>query len=342
MTGRLQVVFFHRRQTPDFSVRRLFGEVRKALPIWIEPRVAVSRFPSRGLWRRVYNIVEAVFRQGDVNHITGDVHYLVYLLCRKRTLLTILDLVTVHRLTGWRRAAFLFLWYRLPIRRAALVTVISEATRQDLLRHVAMDPDRVRVVHCPVPDTYRPSPKLFPETQPVLLMVGTRPNAGKNIERMAQAIQGLSCRIRVIGELDDSQRHALEQSGVTWTAAANISDEQMAEEYRRCDLLLFASTFEGFGLPIVEAQAIGRPVVTSRNQSMPEVAGDAACLVDPFDVASIRRGVMRVLTDAPYRESLVERGYRNVERFQPTRIAAQYARLYAELAGITQLTDDHA
>jgi len=82
----------------------------------------------------------------------------------------------------------------------------------------------------------------------------------------------------------------------------------------------------------VEAQAVGRPVVTSNRCSMPEVAGDAACFVDPESIESIRRGVVRVLEERPYRESLIEKGLENVKRFAPARIAAQYADLYRTIA----------
>ena len=73
---------------------------------------------------------------------------------------------------------------------------------------------------------------------------------------------------------------------------------------------------------------VGRPVVTSNLWSMPEVAGNAACLVDPLDVASIRAGICRVIQDSAYRERLVEAGFENVKRFQVETIAAQYANLY--------------
>ena len=76
---------------------------------------------------------------------------------------------------------------------------------------------------------------------------------------------------------------------------------------------------------------MGRPVVTSNLLSMPEVAGDAACLVDPFDVASIRTGIHRVVRDAKYREELVARGFTNAERFRVEVIASQYAELYREI-----------
>jgi glycosyltransferase involved in cell wall biosynthesis len=101
---------------------------------------------------------------------------------------------------------------------------------------------------------------------------------------------------------------------------------------RECDLLLFPSLHEGFGLPIVEAQATGRPVVTSDREPMTEVSGGAAVLVDPEDVASIRTGVLRVLEDHQLAAELVRRGRVNVGRFSASAVAAQYAAIYWELA----------
>ena len=83
----------------------------------------------------------------------------------------------------------------------------------------------------------------------------------------------------------------------------------------------------------VEAQAVGWPVVTSRISSMPEMAGDGACLVDPLDAANIRAGVLRVLTDEAYRAGLVKAGVKNVERFRSAAVAENYAALYREIAG---------
>ncbi|HEX9023241.1 MAG TPA: glycosyltransferase family 1 protein [Geobacteraceae bacterium] len=328
----MRVTFYHRRpQGANYSIERLFAEVRRALPRGIDARVAESRFPSRGLWRRVYNTIEAAFRQGDVNHITGDVHFLALLLHRRKTLLTIHDLVTVHRLRGLRRRVLLFFWYWLPIRRSALVTVISHATREDLLNHVRVDEQKVRVVHDCVSKKFRPSPKEFATARPAILQVGTGHN--KNLARVAEALAGIPCHLRIIGLLNAEQVAALREHGVEYSAAADISDESVVDEYRRCDMLVFASTYEGFGLPIVEAQMTGRPVVTSNILSMPEVAGGAACLVDPFDVASIREGILKVIRDVGYRDDLVRRGLENAARFRPEIIATQYAGIYRELVG---------
>jgi glycosyltransferase involved in cell wall biosynthesis len=96
-------------------------------------------------------------------------------------------------------------------------------------------------------------------------------------------------------------------------------------------MVVFASTYEGFGLPIVEANATGRPVVTSNIFSMPEVAGDAGCFVDPFDASSIRAGIVRVVEDEAYRQGLIKKGFKNVKRFRADAIAHQYAELYNDL-----------
>ena len=330
MFDKMRVTFFQRcPQGANFSIERLFADVRRGLPENIDAKVAVCRFASRGILRRVYNVIEAAFRQGDVNHITGDVHFLAFLLRKRRTLLTIHDLVSVHRLRGLRRAVFFFFWYWLPVRRVALISVISESTKEDLLQHVNVDPGKVRVIHCPVSDDFEPGPKEFNAAKPIILQIGTGSN--KNLERVAEALRAMPCHLRIVGKVSDEQVTTLQQSGIDYSCVSNISDEEIVQEYCQCDMLAFVSTYEGFGLPIVEAQATGRPVITSTVCSMPEVAGTAACLVDPFDVSSIREGILKIINDSAFRDRLIQQGFENVERFRPETIARQYVEFYREM-----------
>ena len=324
------ITFYQRRPHEGyFSIERYFADLRKAIPGNIKVKVAVSRYPSRGFWGRVYNVIEAAFRQGDVNHITGDVHYLTLLLQKKRTILTVHDLGSVNRLKGIRRALFILFWFRLPIKRAAVVTVVSEATREDLFYNFKVNPKKVRVVYVCLSEDYRRWPKEFNASKPVILQIGTGQN--KNVERVAEALGQIPCQLRIIGMLNAKQQAICQRYGVDYSAEANISNEQMVEEYRRCDMLIFASTYEGFGMPIIEAQAIGRPVVSSKVWSMPEVAAAAAHFVDPFDRESIREGILKVINDPTYRNELVRRGFENVERFRSHKIAQDYIDIYKEL-----------
>jgi glycosyltransferase involved in cell wall biosynthesis len=327
----MRVTYYHRQpMATNFSVERLFEDVRKSLPANVHPTVATARFVSQGLLRRSYNIVEAPFHRGDVNHITGDVHYLAYLLNKERTLLTILDCVTLNRMQqGWRKQIFFFLWYWLPEKRCQLISVISESTRQELLQYFPQAAHKIRVVHCPVSEAFVASPTSFDSACPTILQVGT--GANKNLLRVVEALKGIQCHLRIIGRLSHEQTQALVDNGIDYTAVSNISDTQLIEEYRQADIVVFASTYEGFGLPILEAQATGRPVITSNVYSMPEVAGDAACLVDPYQIEQIRSAIEQVINDVAYREGLVIKGFTNIERFRPEIIAQKYVALYQEI-----------
>lgn len=281
---------------------------------------------------RLWDLFAARRHQGDVTHVTGDVHYLTFLLDRRRTVLTVHDLVLLGRLRGIRRWILWLLWYWLPIRRSAAIVTISEATRRELLAHVHCDPAKVHVIHNPVSDAFVPVPKAFDADCPRILQIGTTPN--KNVERVAQALRDIPCKLVVIGALNENQRAALEGNGIHYENHVGLSRDAVVDQYSACDLLVFASTYEGFGLPILEAQAVGRPVVTGNVSSMPEVAGDGACLVDPFDVAALRSGILRVIGDAGFRRQLIDAGQRNVRRFSTEAVAEHYAALYRTIAAL--------
>ena len=326
----MKITFFQRRPQPGhFSIERLFHDVRAAMPAGVDCRVKIARFFSLGFWRRLYNMLEAPFFQGVINHVTGDIHYVVLLLPKRKTILTIHDCASLERLQGWRREVLRLFWYTLPVRRAGLITVNSETTKSELLRHVRCDPEKVRVVHCCVSPAFQPDPQLFRAEHPRVLQVGTAKN--KNLLRVAAALAGMPCHLHIIGRLETEQQAALERHGIEHSASGNIDDAGIVAAYRACDLVVFASTIEGFGMPIVEANAVGRPVVTSNAYSMPEAAGAAACLVDPLDPASIREGVLRVVNDPVYRRQLIDHGYANARRFTAKAIAIRYAEIYHEL-----------
>lgn len=301
------------------------------MPPEIEVKKWFCRFHA-GFAGRFYNILEAIFRQGAINHIVGDVHYLALSLRKRKTILTIHDCVSPRKLNGFKQLALVLLWYKLPVARCAAVTTVSQFSKREVLHFVRCAPERITVIHDPVAPQFVPTPKSFNVTCPVILQVGTAPN--KNISRIAEAIDGIRCHLDIIGRLDESQRQVLSCHGISYSETWGLTTEQVAERYRACDLVVFASIYEGFGLPIVEANATGRPVITSNICSMPEIAGSAACFVDPMDSSSIRQGILRVINDDTFRADLIALGFENVTRFRADLIAGQYAALYRQvLAG---------
>jgi glycosyltransferase involved in cell wall biosynthesis len=328
----MEVVYFmrHPRQEGLSSVELVFGGVIDHLGGGFRARRAVSRFPSSGILYRVYNVVEAAFRQGDINHVAGDIHFVTYLLNRRKTVLTVLDCGRIGGAPDYRKRIIKLFWFVIPTSLCSAITVISHAVKEDLLRHVHIDPDKIHVIHVAVPSLYSYVPKEFDEDEPVILQIGTAPN--KNLPRLFAALSGIRCRLQIVGKLSPEQLRALQESGIRYQNLVGLSNEQMFEQYSKCDIVSFPSTFEGFGMPIIEGNLVGRPVVAGNVASMPEVAGDAACLVDPFDVESIRSGFLRVIHDAAYRKQLVDRGFANAKRFDHAAITAQYEEVYRKVA----------
>jgi glycosyltransferase involved in cell wall biosynthesis len=330
----VSLIHFQRKPVgAQVSIERLFEQIRDELRNDFHWQIHISPFHSRGLIPRLRNINAARSKTGKgIRHITGDVHYLALGLPQKGLVLTIHDCTILHRLKGWRREIIRRLWFEWPMRRAEIVTTISNATRQDLLQWVSPSLGRkIRVIPNCVRSEFNCSPKSFNADCPVFLQIGTGWN--KNLERVAEALRGIRCRLEIVGPLSDRQREILAACNIDYVSLGKVSDSELVEAYRRCDAVIFVSLGEGFGLPIVEAQATGRPVVTSNCSSMPEVAGEGGALfVDPCDVSAIRAGVLRIINDASLREALIETGFQNVQRFQPKAIAAQYAAIYRELA----------
>ena len=326
----IKTVFFFRKPIQAYhSIEELFQTVIENMPGDILPVVKKMPFVSTGLFRRLANLCIATFYQGNINHITGDIHYIALFLSKRKTILTIHDLEIINRSHPLKRAMILFFWFRLPARRVAYITVISEFTKRELLRYITISPDKIKVLPNCIPGTIPFCPKPFNDQCPVVLQVGTKRN--KNITNVVKALEGINCKLVILGEPDSDQVELLKKHRIFYESYSQLSYEGVLELYKQSDMLVFASTYEGFGLPILESQAMGRPVVTSNISSMPEVAGDGACMVDPFDVSSIRQGILKVMNDAAYRDELISTGLANTYKFIPGVIAEQYARLYRKV-----------
>lgn len=350
-----------KRLASHYSIERVFAEIRRHMPADCEVKSCPAPEASAGILPRVRNVLQASRQRADVHHIVGDSHYLAFGLPGKKTVLTIHDCAALDRLSGWKRAILKYFWFTGPMRRAAVVTTISEATKRELRNWVGALADKVVVVPDCVFEEFTYDPKPFNEECPVVLQVGTKWN--KNLERVMEALRGTGCRLEIVGKMSEERRERtqgtkglkdegtkghknegtvgdlkltdlkLETAGdaVEVRELGRLTDSELVEAYRRCDMVIFASLYEGFGLPILEAQATGRPVITSNISAMPEAAGDGALLVDPYSVEAIRAAVLRVKNEPGLREELIAKGLRNVERFRPGAVAKRYGETYRGL-----------
>ena len=329
------ITYFFRNKKAGYSMHRVFIPVVHAM--WNEygcsnvckleapsHRASIASILRNLLWsyrhRNMYGI----------NHVTGDAHYLILGLTGCKTVLTIHDMVTL-RIPGNKIKRWILrkLWFEMPLKKADVITCISEKTRQELLKEFDISSEKIIVVHNPVDSTYRFHTKKFNTNNPRILHIGTGWN--KNLERVIQALHGIPCVLVIIGKLTEDNLNLLHKLQINYENKVGISDEQMLQEYIDCDIVSFPSIFEGFGMPIIEGQAIGRPVVTSRLEPMMEIAGDGASFVDPYNVGSIRQGFLELINNKFYREDIVDKGLKNVEQYGVKKITEQYCEVYSTL-----------
>jgi alpha-1,3-rhamnosyl/mannosyltransferase len=248
-----------------------------------------------------------------------------------------------------RKARLFPLYVRLMhdvARRSHAIVTDSNASARDIaacLHLGAEDRARLHTVYCGVEPRFRPGPR--PDAGAAgprrVLYVG-RCDPYKNLETLLRAFAGVAAELRepvellVAGPPDPRypEAPALARSlgiadRVRWTGY--LSDDELVATYRRADLLAHPSRYEGFGLQIVEAMACGTPVVCSRAASLPEVAGDAAILLDPDDVDGFRRAILDVLRNPGTAARLSEKGLRQAARFTWEATARRMLAIYEQL-----------
>jgi glycosyltransferase involved in cell wall biosynthesis len=328
----IRVAFFHRkpRALGNFSIETYFQQIREQLPQPFQPIYVEMPYESNGLWRRLANAMYCFFKQEDINQITGDIHYVAAFLKKKKTVLTIHDCGSLHDSAGLKRKIMRYFWFTMPTAKSAIVTANSEATKTDIMAQTQCQSDKIAVVYICVGQQFQAQPKGFNAQNPRILQLGTAPN--KNLERLIPAMKDIPCTLVIVGKVSDAIKALIRENNIqTECIERRLSDDEMLDQYHQCDILSLVSTLEGFGMPIVEANAVGRPVITSNTTSMPEIAADAAVLVDPFDTHAIREGFLKIIDNPQIREELVQNGLQNHLRFQPKQLAAQYAELYTQL-----------
>jgi len=225
-------------------------------------------------------------------------------------------------------------------KESALVIAVSESTKQDIIEILKIPAKKIRVIHeaCSTEFTEKSAEdtekikKKYGIKGDYLLAVGTL-EPRKNLKRVIEAFKILDIRnleLVIAGKFgwgEDLKSIKNQDSVNQIKLLGYVPDEDLPGLYAGAEVFVYPSLYEGFGLPILEAMACGCPVVTSNISSMPEVAGEAAVLVDPEKVNDIARGIQEALEN---REQLIEKGKARAKEFSWEKTARETLKVYQE------------
>jgi len=314
-------------------------------PHW-EPRV----MPFPRLWTHARLSWEMARRPPDVLFVPAHVLPIAH---PRRSVVTVHDLGYRHYPAAHRPLDkfYLDLSTRYHVRVAAHILADSQATRDDLIREYGADPARITVVYPGVPSADEALRRVdnpaaiaavcakYGISGEYVLYVGTL-HPRKNLVRLIEAFSALESRtLKLViagqkGWLYDHIFTRARELGVEQGVIfpGYVADADLPTLLSGAQLFAFPSLYEGFGFPVLEAMACGVPVVCSNASSLPEVAGDAALLVNPLDTGAWTTALERALADEELRAKLITRGYAQVRRFSWQRAAEETLRVLEKVS----------
>ncbi|MFA5974885.1 MAG: glycosyltransferase family 1 protein [Elusimicrobiota bacterium] len=304
-------------------------------------------WPTRAVASGMYSVSEqwtvpAAFRESKARLIHIP-HYNAPVTLSHQSILTVHDLIHLkfpEFLPSRFASAYASFFFRCLVPRARAILVPSQHTRCDLLERLDISPERIIVTPEAASPRFRPADEA--EKQRVrnhydlppeyFLYVGNL-KAFKNVPRLVRLYSRLAQRrpvprLVLVGRnfIDGFEKELARVPAVRWLPEAAFDD--LPAIYSAALGFVYPSLYEGFGLPPLEAMACGTPVISSNRASLPEVVGDAACLVDPEDDDAITAALERLMDDAAFRRDLTERGQRRAAGFSWSRMAGQTVDVY--------------
>jgi len=315
--------------------------------IW-HPTQITPRWWMR-IWHRLHipYPIEAMVGRVDLYHATDFV--LPPKLPMTKTILTVHDLSFERVPEAASPSLRVYLQKVVPasVKRALHVIADSEATKQDLIELYGTPADKISVILSGVDPRFQPvtdtqqlakvREKYNIDDRPYLFSIGTvqpRKNYSRIIEALAQVReQGHDIQLVIAGGrgwLEDEMYDTIKRLNIAdhVNLIGFADDVDIPALYSSADCVLFPSLYEGFGFPVLEGMACGTPVITANVSSLPEVAGDSAIMVNPYDVDEIENAIIRVLTESDLRQSMITSGFTQAQKFTWQQSALALSQVY--------------
>ncbi len=256
----------------------------------------------------------------------------------RRAVVFVHDLAHLKYYDRIRRIYYATILKRL-YRRCAAVVCVSDFARAEFLAWSKADPAKVHVIKNGVPSHFAKNSPAHALPYKYILYPGNH-RSYKNLDRLVRAfaksnIGKRGIHLLLTGDDDAELRRTIDGCNLQRLVhfCGRVPSNEMPGLYRGAEAIVFVSLYEGFGLPILEAMASEVPVVTSTTSAMPEVAGNAALVVDPCSIDAIADALVRITTDEELRSDLVTRGRARLKHFDWDHSAKTFWRLIVDLAG---------
>lgn len=215
------------------------------------------------------------------------------------------------------------------IRNSAHIVCISENTRKDLLKFIPdINPENVSVIYNGVDQRFHRIKDA--KQKQYVLFVGNR-ESYKNFLPILNSLSKCHVNLKIVGKrLREKETKALNECGILYEYCGMVSDEELNILYNEALCLIYPSKYEGFGLPVIEAQMAGCPVIAYNASSIPEIIGDDRLLINKID-ASVLKEKLTMLSNPTIREEIITVGLKNAQRFTWERMEEEYYQLYRRL-----------
>jgi glycosyltransferase involved in cell wall biosynthesis len=207
------------------------------------------------------------------------------------------------------------------------IVTISEYTKSDVSHHLKVNPQKLELIYNPIPKEIINNENYYEKSNDKILIVGTSSN--KNIETIFYAVKDLNIQLIIIGKLTQNHILILQELNISYHNVYDLEYSKVLDFYKQVDLVVFISKHEGFGMPIIEANALGTPIIVSSIPPLKEIGLDAVYYIkDENDFNEVRDAIKLLLSNDKLKNDLIQRGKDNIVRFNPKNIAAKYIQIY--------------
>ena len=207
------------------------------------------------------------------------------------------------------------------------ITFVSEQTKNEYINVTGYKKrERLHVIYNAYDERLIPTNSIRKNDKFTILSVGTAKR--KNLLSTIRAIRGLDIKLSIVGKLNEEQKLELKTNQIDYENMYDIAYEEIIEQYNRCDIVCFPTFYEGFGCPLIEANAMEKPIVAGDIPVLHEIGDKAAYFVNPNSVEEIRKAIVDLMENSSLRNMYIQAGKKNIERFAHSAIASDYGLLY--------------